>query len=150
MSRAAWPLVELAARLLEREEREAVLGDLAEAGENAWQALLDILRLECRRQALLWRSWRPWFAGFGIAFPSSLLLMGGFRLRDLYLSTAQLAQDFRRVRTDWAGRFLANAVSHLPVDRLVLDQRFCRWIGVAADALGERCVVFVPLSFFFG
>jgi hypothetical protein len=34
MTSTHWPLVEVAARLLERSEREAVLGDLLETGEG--------------------------------------------------------------------------------------------------------------------
>jgi hypothetical protein len=71
-----WSLVEMTARLLERQEREAVLGDLVEARESAWDGLFGVLGLVVRRQALLWRSWRPWLAGFGVALPSSFLLMG--------------------------------------------------------------------------
>jgi len=71
-----WPLVEVAARLLERDEREAVLGDLLEARESAWDALTGVLGLAFRRQAQLWKSWRPWLAGFGVTLPSSFLLMG--------------------------------------------------------------------------
>jgi hypothetical protein len=69
-------MVELASRLLEGEEREAALGDLVEARERAWDALLDVSGLVIRRQALLWKSWKPWLAGFGVALPSSFLLMG--------------------------------------------------------------------------
>jgi hypothetical protein len=76
MTGASWSLVEMAARLLEREEREAVLGDLVEAGGSAWDGLFGVLGLAVRRQALLWKSWRPWLAGFGVALPSSFLLMG--------------------------------------------------------------------------
>lgn len=76
MTGVDWALVEVAARLLQRDEREAVLGDLVEAGESAWQGLLDVLGLVIRRQAGLWKSWRPWLAAFGLAFPGSLLLMG--------------------------------------------------------------------------
>jgi hypothetical protein len=71
-----WALVEAAARLLARDEREAVLGDLVESKENAWQGLLGVLGLVFRGQALPWKSWRPWLAGFGVALPSSFLLMG--------------------------------------------------------------------------
>jgi hypothetical protein len=71
-----WTLTEGAAQLLERDEREAVLGDLAEAGEGAWRGLLEVLGLVSRRQVALWRSWRPWFAGFGLAMPCSFALMG--------------------------------------------------------------------------
>jgi hypothetical protein len=76
MSRPNWSLVDLAARLLERDEREAVLGDLVEARESAWEGFFGVLGLVVRRQALLWKSWRPWLAGFGVALPNSFLLMG--------------------------------------------------------------------------
>ena len=36
MTSGGWPLVEVAARLLEGDERNAVLGDLQEASETAW------------------------------------------------------------------------------------------------------------------
>jgi hypothetical protein len=76
MTAVGWSLVEIAAQLLERHEREAVLGDLVEAGESAWQGLFDVVGLVIRRQLLLWKSWRPWLASFGLALPGSLLLMG--------------------------------------------------------------------------
>jgi hypothetical protein len=76
MTGIQWPLVEIAARLLERGEREAVLGDLLETGEGTWRGLLDVLGLVIRRQLLHWKNWQPWLAVFGLALPSSLLLMG--------------------------------------------------------------------------
>jgi hypothetical protein len=69
-------LVQLAARLLEPIDREAVLGDLAESGVGAGNASREIFGLAVRRQAGLWKNWRPWLAAFGLAFPGSLLLMG--------------------------------------------------------------------------
>jgi hypothetical protein len=69
-------LLDLTARLLSRDEREAAVGDLVEAGESGWSSLRSILGLVIRRQALLWRSWPPWLAAFGIALPGSFLLMG--------------------------------------------------------------------------
>lgn len=71
-----WSLAEIAARLLERDEREAVLGDLAEAREGSSEKLFGVLGLVLRRQAMLWKNWRPWLAGFGVALPSSFVLMG--------------------------------------------------------------------------
>jgi hypothetical protein len=76
MTRVDWSLVEVAAQLLEHDEREAVLGDLVEAGEGAWRGLVDVVGLVVRRQAGLWKSWRPWLAAFGLALPGSLLMMG--------------------------------------------------------------------------
>lgn len=77
MTGIGWSVVEaVAVRLLERSECEAVLGDLVEAREPAGQALLDVFGLAIRRQVLLWRSWQPWLASFGLALPGSFLLMG--------------------------------------------------------------------------
>ena len=69
-------LFDLVSLLLQRDEREVVQGDLLEGGETAWQSLLAVLGLVIRRQATLWHNWRPWLAAFGLAFPSSFLLMG--------------------------------------------------------------------------
>jgi hypothetical protein len=76
MTPLIWSLVDRVAQCLERDEREAVLGDLVEAGESGWQALPGVLSLIIRRQAILWKNWRPWLASFGLAIPGSLLLMG--------------------------------------------------------------------------
>ena len=58
--RIGWSMVDAASQLLERDEREAVQGDLVEAGVSACNGLLEILGLVVRRQALLWKNWRPW------------------------------------------------------------------------------------------
>lgn len=76
MRSITWSLVELVAQLLERDEREAVLGDLLEAGESSLHSVLDLLGLVIRRKAGPWRSWQPWLAAFGLALPCSFLLMG--------------------------------------------------------------------------
>jgi hypothetical protein len=76
MTNFRWSLVQLSAHLLRPEEREVVLGDLAEAQAGAWESFTGVLGLAVRRQALLWKHWRPWFAGFGISLPGSFLLMG--------------------------------------------------------------------------
>jgi hypothetical protein len=75
MTSQLWSLVEFAARPLDRDERDAVLGDSLEAGERPGQALFSILGLVLRRQMLLWKSWRPWLAAFGFAAPCTWLLM---------------------------------------------------------------------------
>jgi hypothetical protein len=76
MTSTSWPLVQVATRLLEPDEREAVLGDLLEAGEGGWSGLPGVLGLVVRRQLQLFRNWRPWAASFGLTLPGSLLLMG--------------------------------------------------------------------------
>jgi hypothetical protein len=69
-------LLQAVSRLLTPHEREAVLGDLTEVGANDWQSIADVLDLYVRRRIVLWKSWRPWLAAFGLAIPSSLTLMG--------------------------------------------------------------------------
>jgi hypothetical protein len=76
MSDIGWSVVDVFSRFLENDEREAVRGDLAEAGEDAWHGFVDVLGLIVRRQAALWKSWQPWLAAFGLALPASFLLMG--------------------------------------------------------------------------
>jgi hypothetical protein len=76
LNHLCWHWAERTAGLLERDERDAVLGDLQEAGESAWQALLDVAGLLARRRLALWKDWRPWVASLGLALPASLLLMG--------------------------------------------------------------------------
>ncbi|HKV38839.1 MAG TPA: hypothetical protein VJX67_06475 [Blastocatellia bacterium] len=93
MTNTGWSLVNGAARLLSRDEREAVLGDLMEGTDNVWQGLLAVLGLVIRRQTILWKSWRPWLAGFGLAWPSSLLLMG------VSLSVSWRIQHLTRLNT---------------------------------------------------
>ncbi|QOY87671.1 hypothetical protein [Paludibaculum fermentans] len=69
-------LVDAVSQLLESREREAVLGDLMEAGESTPRMFLGVAGLAFRRHLLLWRNWRPWLAAFGLAWPCTLLLMG--------------------------------------------------------------------------
>ena len=76
MTGTGWRLAGFVSRLLEHDECEAVRGDLMEAGESGWTALRDVLGLVIRRQALLWKDWRPWLAAFGLALPCTLFLMG--------------------------------------------------------------------------
>lgn len=76
LTRASSRLAGFVAQLLRPEEREVVQGDLLESGEGAWRSLLAVLGLVIRREAALWTNWRPWLAAFGLALPSSFLLMG--------------------------------------------------------------------------
>jgi len=95
-----WSLVETTAQLLEYEQREAVLGDLVEAGEGACQALLNILGLAFRLQVAVWKDWRPWLAAFATSLPASLLLMG------VSLSVSQSYQRFAYLTTTPPSAFL--------------------------------------------
>jgi hypothetical protein len=69
-----WWLVEPVSRFLERDEREAVLGDLAESRQSGPRALLDVLDVVIRRQARLWMTWRPWLILFALILPVGMLL----------------------------------------------------------------------------
>jgi len=73
MNRFCWRLVDFVSRALEPSERHAIRGDLAETGASAGQALRDVLGLVARRQAALWKHWRPWLA-LGITAPFGLAL----------------------------------------------------------------------------
>jgi hypothetical protein len=75
MNEIASPLVGLVSKLLDRDEREAVLGDLVETNESSWLGFLDVFDLVFRRQVGLWKNPGPWVAGFVITLPSSYLLM---------------------------------------------------------------------------
>jgi hypothetical protein len=130
MTSVGWSLVAIAAQLLPRDEREAALGDLVEARESAWQGLLDVLSLVLHRQAILWKSWRPWLAAFGLTVPNSFLLMGasvsvsqtflrlnGHKVLDdgrpttLHDLVYLLCQVFLLLACSWAGGFVAASVS---------------------------------------
>jgi hypothetical protein len=76
MADSAWTVAEVVASLLPAREREAVLGDLMEAGASGWSALRAVIWLSLRREAEPWRQWQPWAAGFGLALPSSFVLLG--------------------------------------------------------------------------
>lgn len=69
-----WPIVEFAAAPLDRDERDAVLGDSLEGGDSVWTALAGVLGLVVRRQLQRWKSWRPWLATFLLALPAGYLL----------------------------------------------------------------------------
>lgn len=67
VNKLCWWMVRKVTALLERNEREAVQGDLAELELSGAQALREAVGLFFRRQAAGWKDWRPWLAFFGIA-----------------------------------------------------------------------------------
>jgi len=67
-------IAEILANLLPADEREAVLGDLAEAGESGMRATAGVFGLLVRRQATLWLDWRPWLTLVGFVIPAALAL----------------------------------------------------------------------------
>ena len=126
-----WSLAEVAAHLLQQEECEVVLGDLSEAHESAWRGLLDVLGLVTRRQLLLWKSWRPWLSGFGLALPSSFLLMGasvGVSMAyqsltgpmTLHQQSLLIGQILLLIAWSWSGGFVVGKLSRLTLWASVL------------------------------
>lgn len=79
MTLTRWSLVNKLSSLLERDERDAVLGDLVESDASGGQAVRDVLSLIIRRQAALWKDWRPWLALVG------LIGLVGVRLSRIFL-----------------------------------------------------------------
>jgi len=67
-------LVDFVSRGLDSAERDAVLGDLAESGESGARELAGVLGLVVRRQAELWKDWRPWVLLMLLILPLGLLL----------------------------------------------------------------------------
>ena len=136
MTEISWSFVDVAARLLEGDEREAVLGDLREAGESGLRGLLDVFGLAVRRQLTLWKDWRPWLASFGMALPGSLLLMG------YSISVSQTYQRlihpsiFRATGLTVGPGFTLLLCNVFLLDRLVLDRWICHRIDIAANGAG--------------
>jgi hypothetical protein len=117
----SWAWVEAASRMLGRDEREVVLGDLIEAGEGAWPAMLAVLGLVLRREAQVWKFRRPWIAAFGLSVPCSFLLMGASLsvsrgLQNAYVSghgtwASVVPQALLLVGWSWTGGFVVGSVS---------------------------------------
>jgi hypothetical protein len=63
-----------ASRMLNAADRDAVLGDLAEARERGGVALRSVLGVVARRQAERWNDWAPWLALMALAAPLGVLL----------------------------------------------------------------------------
>jgi hypothetical protein len=74
MNQLWWWAVEPVSRFLEQNERQAVLGDLAESRQTGPRVLLDVLDVVIRRQARLWMGWRPWLILFALILPLGMLL----------------------------------------------------------------------------
>jgi hypothetical protein len=67
-------VVEWLAGMLAPDERDAVLGDLAENGAGSVEACRELVELVLRRQAELWAHWRPWLLLSGLVTPCAILL----------------------------------------------------------------------------
>lgn len=67
-------LLRTLARRLDGETRDAVLGDLEEAGVRDRRAVVAVAGLLIRRATMPWTSWRPWLAMLTLALPIGLTM----------------------------------------------------------------------------
>lgn len=129
MTNLGWRVVEVLALQLDPAECEVVLGDLIETRVTALCGIREILGLALRRQVQLWRSWRPWLAAPGLAFPCSLSLIGfsfaiSMELRNLLLdarlshspagaveAVSLLCQIFVLLICSWTAGFTVESLS---------------------------------------
>jgi hypothetical protein len=69
-----WSLVDTSAGFLDAGERDAVLGDILEAGNSGPRAVCGVFGLVVRRQVVLWLNWRPWAVLIAVIVPLGFLL----------------------------------------------------------------------------
>jgi len=140
MTSVVQSLLEIAAQLLPPDERESALGDLEEANETAWHALLDVLSLVLHRQAMLWKHWRPWVAAFLLTAPNSFLLMG---------VSVSVSLKFARLTAhnlpDGAGPAMLHDLVYLLCQLLLLLA--CSWSGGFVAASVSRRTVWATAAF---
>ena len=150
LTQACWKLVEILSRMLDADERLAVGGDLEESGETGLQAVWDVLGLVVRRQAALWKNWRPWLALVGLIGPVSILLsLGCVWLRgayDLNLWVIRNRRDIDPTILSQIGLSVRHGVVLLALSSLLL---FCwSWAaGFVLGAMSRRTIWFNGILF---
>jgi hypothetical protein len=132
MTSLGWRFVEVLALQLAPAEREVALGDLIETRTTAWRGMREIAGLVVRRQLQLWRSWRPWLAAPGLAFPCSLVLLG---------FSFVVSMEFREYLL--SGRFPGYSPAGPAEAVLILCQivvlLVCSWtVGFTVESLSRR------------
>jgi hypothetical protein len=132
-------------RLLDPDEREVALGDVAELGYVGGQALAIILGLVLRRQLQLWKQWRPWFVLVSMVIPIAVLLA--------YLSN-ELGGKLFPVLVMWSRHHVAYATGLKPsaeaFDLLLNVAALVLWSWTCAFAVGvlARKTMYVPIIVF--
>jgi len=150
ITQACWKLAEILSRMLDSDERLAVRGDLEESGETGLQALWDVLGLVLRRQAAMWKDWRPWLALVGLIGPVSVLLsLGCLWLRgayDLNLWIIRNRRDIEPTILSQTGLSVRHGVVLLALSSLLL---FCwSWVtGFVLGAMSRRTLWFNGILF---
>jgi hypothetical protein len=136
--------------MLDSDERLAVRGNLEESGETGLQAVWDVLGLVVRRQAALWKDWRPWLALVGLIGPVSVLLsLGCLWLRgayDLNLWIIRNRRDIEPTILSQTGLSVRHGVVLLALSSLLL---FCwSWVtGFVLGAMSRRTIWFNGILF---
>lgn len=137
MTTLSWKIVEVLVLPLTPAEREVVLGDLIETQTNAWRGIREILGLVVRRQLQPWKSWRPWVAAAGLAFPCTLTLIG---------FSFAISMELR-------GNHLSNSPAG-PLDAIsmlcnILVLLICSWAaGLTVESLSRRTFLVSSASCF--
>lgn len=138
-----WRVLERSSCLLDPHERDAVLGDIAEAKAGPLRALRDIGGLILRRQASIWLSIGPWLALVLVAIPVGVQLSHLSRgLADGNAIYALLYID------DWPWGFLDSPGARRDVARLAgtfllsaLTLGGCAWMsGYTLASISRRAV----------
>jgi hypothetical protein len=143
MNRVCWWLVGSLSELLDANERDAVRGDLAESGQTGRRALWDVLGLVVRRQAPLWKDWRPWLVLVGWIAPVSILLSLSCtwinRGYDLNLWIIRNRRDIDPIILSQTGLSLHHSIALLARSSLLL---FCwSWVcGFVLGAMSRRTI----------
>jgi hypothetical protein len=147
-----WWLVEIGSQCLDREERDAVRGDLEEAGATGGDALRQVWGLVFRRQAALWWDWRPLLVLATVVVPMGMLLShtargfadGNAVYAFLYIDNWTWAY----IESPGARRDLATFSTAFFLNALTL----AGWSWATGYVLGSlsRRTVWVTASLFFG
>ena len=146
MNGICWRLSDIVSRMLEPGERDAVLGDFAESGETGRQALCGLLGLVVRRQAALWKGWRPWLAFVGLGAPIGLLI--GLFSRHVAAGSAVISWMYL---DNWTWTYVTNAGARLDLVRnsaAIFNEYvtvIC-WSWASGFALGSLSRRAIPIS----
>jgi hypothetical protein len=141
-----WRLVNRVSRVLEPDEQNAVLGDFAETGTTGGKALRDLFSLVVRRQAGLYKDWRPWVALVGLAGPLGMLFYSGALGSLLGLSLWTQWQYQSRYES---GLTTSEDLIFFICQSIALI--FCSWTsGFALASLSRRTVWMLKTVLYFG
>lgn len=136
MTSTGWSFVETAARLLARDEREAVLGDFGRGQRKRLARAAGRARLGFPGGSDPLEELAAMAGGIRSGPSKQLSPYGVLAVCQLELSDHTMPRASPEVVPDTGLWVPGIAVPGTPSDRLVLDGRFCSRIVVAADSLG--------------